>query len=238
MFLGNTKFAADLDMWSLGCVAVELMLRRPLFHPPASLRRPACAKDYLEQHRFRLGSPCPAAFGFLQNLPGLPCDLDVVRRLNQPANQELLDFLRPRDMAAFVTSSLKWDPRLRMTAASAGAHPFLAAPSLSVVLSAEEGRHGPGSICSGLLDEEVLDYLQNCPSWAQLRDECLANDFTPNRCISEEEGRRRLKREFVGYVTPANRPPHLQGLPRRGESGTHPVRSCSLLRPSPAEMCR
>ena len=46
MFLGNLKFSWDLDMWSLGCVAVELLLRRPLFWPA----EPGCAKDYLEEH--------------------------------------------------------------------------------------------------------------------------------------------------------------------------------------------
>ena len=190
-------------MWSLGSVAVELLQRRPLFWAPGSLR---CARDYLEQHLSRLGSPGVEALGFLEQLQGLRCDLDVLRRAGgcKPPSQELLDFLRPRHMTDFVTRCLQWDPRVRMTAASAGVHPFLSAPSLSVTVSVEEGRHGPGSICSGFLDEEVLEYLQKCPSWVKLREECLANDFEPNACVSEEEGQRHMKREFVGYVTPEN----------------------------------
>ena len=31
VLLGNCNFGRDLDVWSLGCVAAELFLRRPLF---------------------------------------------------------------------------------------------------------------------------------------------------------------------------------------------------------------
>ena len=200
-------------MWSLGCVAAELLLRRPLFWAEA---RSYCASHYLKLHLSRLGRPGVEALGFLESLQGLPCNLDVVRtaKAGTEPSRELLDLLRPRHMADFVCYCLEWDPRVRMTAASATMHPFLSTPSLDRIVSAEEGKHGRSSICSGFLDEEVLDYLQNCPSWAQLRDECLSNDFEPNKCISEEEGRRRMKREFPGYVTPENKPPvckHLNG---------------------------
>ena len=214
LYLGNTNWRQDLDMWSLGCVAAELLLRRPLFWAAG---RSYCASDYLKQHLSRLGRPGVEALGFLENLQGLPCDLDVVRRAKEGTqpSRELLDVLRPRHMADFVGNCLEWDPRVRMTAASATVHPFLSTPSLDRTVSAEEGKHGPSSICSGFLDEEVLDYLQNCPSLAQLRDECLSNDFEPsNKSISEAEGRRRMKREFPGYVPSANEPPvckHLNG---------------------------
>ena len=147
-----------------------------------------------------MGSPCDHARRFLQHLKGSPSDPAVLLRLEAsvPPSQVFLDFLRPTHMVDFVSSCLRWEPRLRMMAASAGVHPFLSSPSLSVTVSAEEGRHGRGSICSGFLDEEVLHYLQNCPSWVRMRDECLADDFEPSRCISEEEGRRRMKHEFVG----------------------------------------
>ena len=34
--LGNQRFQEDLDMWSFGCVAAELYLRRPLIAPAAT----------------------------------------------------------------------------------------------------------------------------------------------------------------------------------------------------------
>ena len=107
------------------------------------------------------------------------------------------------------------DPEHRIKAASASGNPFLSTPNLSLIVSVEEGRRGPGSICSGFLDEEVLDYLQNCPSWAEFRDEYLANNFEASRCISEDERRRRMKREFVGYVSAENQPPQGQETQQR-----------------------
>ena len=115
------------------------------------------------------------------------------------------------------------DPDHRIKAASDSGHPFLSTPNLSVTVSVEEGRHGPGSICSGFLDEEVLDYLQNCPSWAEFRDECLANNFEASRCISEDESRRRMKREFVGYVSAENQPPKCKSL--NSDANLQPIRA-------------
>ena len=109
-------------------------------------------------------------------------------------------------------------------AASACQHPFLARPPcLSLSLASRPAQHGPGSICSGFLHEEVLDYLQKCPSWENLRAECLANDFEPNNCISKEEGQRRMEREFVGYVVEQNRPPLCKRL--NNDTNLQPVRS-------------
>ena len=33
ILLGSERFGTDLDMWSVGCVAAELFLRKPLFQP-------------------------------------------------------------------------------------------------------------------------------------------------------------------------------------------------------------
>ena len=58
-------------------------------------------------------------------------------------------------------------------------------PALSVKVDAVVGKHGHGSILEGQLDDEFLDYLQQCPTWAILHAECKENDFMPNDCISE-----------------------------------------------------
>ena len=55
MLLGSLRFGPDLDLWSLGCVAAELLLREPLFHPKR-------AYDNKERHIFAthleiLGTP-------------------------------------------------------------------------------------------------------------------------------------------------------------------------------------
>jgi len=56
-----------------------------------------------------------------------------------------------------------------------------------------------------------------------LRDECLANDFEPNGCIGKEEGQRRMKREFVGYVAEKNKPPSCKRL--NNDPNLEPIRS-------------
>ena len=45
MLLGSLRFGPELDLWSLGCVAAELFLREPLFHPKR-------AYDNKERHVF------------------------------------------------------------------------------------------------------------------------------------------------------------------------------------------
>ena len=51
LFLGNANFDQALDMWSLGCVAAELVLRSPLFTVSAKKPLPA---DYLAKHAWCL----------------------------------------------------------------------------------------------------------------------------------------------------------------------------------------
>ncbi len=55
MLLGSLRFGPDLDLWSLGCVAAELFLREPLFHP----KRASASKErhILETHLEILGTP-------------------------------------------------------------------------------------------------------------------------------------------------------------------------------------
>ena len=56
VFLGNLDFGADLDLWSMGCVAAELFLRRPLFERAG----PKCAeRSILDAHFAVLGMPSP-----------------------------------------------------------------------------------------------------------------------------------------------------------------------------------
>ena len=223
LFLGNTRFDQALDMWSLGCVAVELVGRRPLFSVGRSL---TCASDYLKMHLRCLGSPSISDWKFLlRNMKAMMCDLDVLRRAGDglPPHASLRDTLRPRHMADFVCATFKWNPEDRITAASACSHPFLKTPDLSVAVSFVHGKHGRASICAGFLEEEVLDYLQHCPALAAMSAECRAGNFEANGCISDAEAQRRMKREFVGYVTGAEHPPRCRSL--NNDANLEPLRS-------------
>ena len=112
----------------------------------------------------------------------------------------------PAHLTELVEKTLQWTPAARMTAASASEHMFVTPLPMSVRVNVAQGKNGLGSIVRGSLDEDVLAYLQDCPTWPALVAECLESDFAPNHCISAKEGELRLKREFVGYVDAANPP--------------------------------
>ena len=70
LFFGNAGFDQALDIWPLGCVAVELLQRRPLFlHGTEE----AGAREYLLLHLKCLGSPAKPflEFRFSVALPSM-----------------------------------------------------------------------------------------------------------------------------------------------------------------------
>ena len=220
MLLGNEDFGPDADMWSFGCVAAELSLRKPLFVPNARgssgegaltncvkiARKEPSAVSVLREHANLLGTPAPDsnAFNFLRSLPNIKeffggNEFFGVRRRKrlQCCTPQLVDL---------VERTLRWSPAERLTAEQASLHPFLAASALSSRIAVRTGKNGSGSIVDGFLDTDVLNYLQGCPALAQLYEACLDSNFEPNKCISQEEGALRMKREFVGYVDAKNPP--------------------------------
>ena len=91
--------------------------------------------------------------------------------------------------------------------------------ALSVPVAVATGKNGLGSIVEGSLDDDVLEYLQKCPTWELWIAECRRNNFEPNRCISQEEGELRMKREFGGY----------KQKPRHGDRNLPLIRSERLV---------
>ena len=113
-----------------------------------------------------------------------------------------------------------WLPQERIGAASALRLPFFAPPPLALSVAAQQGKHGLGSIASGHLQADVLDYIQNDPGWLEMRAEAERTHFSPNRCMSAAEGALGLKAEFPGYVD-ASRPPPTCRL--NGDRGLKPI---------------
>lgn len=112
----------------------------------------------------------------------------------------------PAHLTDLVEMSLQGNLAACMTVASASKHMFVTPLPMSVRANVVDDKNGLGSIVCGSIDEDVLVYLQDCPTWAALVAECLGSNFAPNSCISEKEGEFRLKREFVGYVDVGNPP--------------------------------
>ena len=159
-------------MWSLGCVAAELYLGRPLFLPEmddASLKELVGAMFELlgpADSTWLKSLPCfEAWYGKMAATAGgpHPCPNPVL--WPPPCLQGC-----PEGLADLVHCFLQWRPRDRITIANAKAHSFLQPPRavLKVRLDRVEGEHGIGSIAEGHLDPDLLRYLQTCPSWKQL----------------------------------------------------------------------
>ena len=205
IFLGNSSFGTDLDMWSLGCVAAEMFLRSPLFCPNVGMIDGTVSAAILKAQAEFLGTPA-------DGLTSLPFWQHYMVTLNLPKTRN--NALRgcPPELSDFVEQTLKWNPQERMTAASALQHSFVLPPALSVIVSFQKGKNGPGSIAAGCVDDDVLEYLQGCTAWPTWVDECEKHNFSKSsKSVSEEEGDLGLKGEFAGYID-ANNPPKCRRL--------------------------
>ena len=161
-------------------------------------------RDILQEQIKILGPPEKDVLDWLQSLPAFSSILGGtaffdVQQSFVPASLLVKD--DPSKLLHLRHSLLRWAPRERVSAASARRHVFLAPPSLNVVVSEVDGRNGRGTIAEGCLDEDVLRYLQGCPSWP----EYAAADNSAN-CVNPAEVRKGLKKEFAGY-TDAQNPP-------------------------------
>ena len=215
VLLGSLRFGPDLDMWSLGCVAAELFLREPLFRPRGSKKRELPELSILDAHFELLGAPPTSTLAWMKSLSFSEkfYGKDARRFPAKEPGEWPPERLRgcPPELADFVKQTLQWRPQERLAAASASLHSFVKSRALSVTVAVQKGKNGLGSIVDGSLDNEILEYLQKCPTWVQLHAECRRNNFAPNNCVSQEEGQLRMKREFVGYID-ANRPPKCKSL--------------------------
>lgn len=118
LLLGQKQYGAAVDMWSVGCIAAELWIKRPLFQA-------ANEADQLRNMLKVLGTPAPGSF--LANLPDFRSakDAGVV-----PTNQapQLVHHLQrlglPPDLRKFTARLLDSDPTRRPTAADALRDPY------------------------------------------------------------------------------------------------------------------
>ena len=215
--LGDQRFEADVDMWSLGCLAVELWL--------------GCGKMLFateESDESRNVSVGRAILGRIFELLGTPPQNSPVRRW-----MESLPFFNkfygsrgthlpqvplqswppvclhgcPELLADFVRLTLVWRGEDRITAARAKTHPFLETPALSVGVALAPGDKGVGSICVGELAPELLQYLQACPSWPALVASSAASRFVAtSSSVHSDEAVLGFKSEHAGIIDDENPP--------------------------------
>ena len=152
-------FSTPIDMWSLGCVLMELSTGKPLFHVTSNkelFQLMVRTLGPLPIHLFRTGkfaykyltssevtytpsSVNSAISGLSTSQPNTSSFYDLYR-LNNIAR---LLSSRDRDYVSFVCGLLEYDPNLRLTPTQALFHPFLAK------VSRQRHRHATRPIPSG-----------------------------------------------------------------------------------------
>ena len=215
--LGDQDFSADMDMWSLGCVAAEIWLGggHLLFAGRAAdVPRKVSAGKATLGHVFAFLGPPPRNSHARQWMQTLP----FFKKFYGSSGQHLPEVPVPdwppqrlqgcpRMLADFVKQTLVWKGGDRITAATAKSHPFLETPALSVRVALAPGKKGLGTICDGELAEELLQYLQECPSWPTLVASALASGFAAtSKCVRSDEAKLGFKSEHVGIIDDENPP--------------------------------
>nr|ASV46332.1 mitogen-activated protein kinase 3 [Lilium regale] len=116
LLLNSTDYTAAIDVWSVGCIFMELMNRTPLFP----------GKDHMNQMRLiteRIGTPTESELGFIRNEDARK----YIRHLPQFPRQPFAGLYPHVDPAAIdlIEKMLTFDPYKRITVEEALAHPYL-----------------------------------------------------------------------------------------------------------------
>ncbi len=206
MLLGSLRFGPDLDLWALGCVAAELLLREPLFNP----KRTYVSKErhIFATHLEILGTPPrgSSTYAWMASLPlfekfykeRLPAPSLPVAPESSPRLPGTVGIFRAKNIA--VAS-----PRTTDGCISQPTRVLELARPLRECICRTGQQKGPSSIAQGNLDDDVLEYLQNCPSWERWHAE-LRSQFTQNHGIGHEEVQLGMKSE--GQATSTRPSPH------------------------------
>ena len=219
VWLGNQHYQEDMDMWSFGCVAAEIYARQVFIVPALSRQGPSVGYvDAIAAFVPPLRS-CPASW--LEALPFFKKRYGGsgeawLRAQAETARQWPPRCLEgcPEGLVQLIEKCLMWYPPDRITATQAKTNSFLQPPDqlpLHVLLAAERGKNGVGTIAQADLEPDLLRYLQTCPSWNSLAKECLRTRAATSRCLKAEEAALGLKAEIPGFVDEEN-PPKCRSL--------------------------
>ncbi|ERM95719.1 mitogen-activated protein kinase homolog NTF6 [Amborella trichopoda] len=116
LLLNCSEYTAAIDIWSVGCIFMEIMKREPLFP----------GKDYVQQLRLiteLLGSPEDSDLGFLRSDNARRYVRQLPHFPKQPFSEKFPD-LSP-EAIDLVEKMLVFDPCKRISVEEALRHPFL-----------------------------------------------------------------------------------------------------------------
>ncbi|KAG3148756.1 Peptidyl-prolyl cis-trans isomerase-like 2 [Phytophthora cactorum] len=136
------RYSFDADIWSVGCVLMELLTGRPLFPGNTQIEQINLIQSYL--------GPLPAALH-----PRVPRGVASVQTASKSFQELLGDRPLPEGTLDFLVSTLQLEPRLRMSAKQCLEHPFLK-PLRDAELRDREKRRRSGR-ASRLSDDEGIE---------------------------------------------------------------------------------
>lgn len=168
IILGSEQYDYASDMWSVGCIMAEILLREPLFPAQSS-------HEQLREILLRLGTPAPADCDWIENRAlfeqvkpkeNLASNLDTVFRLYHPVVIDLLKKL------------LTFDPNKRITAKKALTHPFIVSYYKK-----------PANFEMQTMSNHELCLLENYYNFERLTDRCRPSEDLKQlivECLQQE----------------------------------------------------
>lgn len=133
LLMGCKKYAPSIDLWSIGCIFFELMVRKPLFTGNTEI-------EQLTMIFNELGYPTQEKWPSFTKLPNFKsCKKSSVNKqfslhkyFNVPNNADLALSKNGMDL---LTRLLEYDPEKRITAAEALEHPYFKEDPIPVIKS-------------------------------------------------------------------------------------------------------
>ncbi|OMJ10225.1 Serine/threonine-protein kinase bur1 [Smittium culicis] len=119
LLLGERKYTSAIDMWGVGCIAAEMLIKRPLFPGKTDI-------DQLEQIFKLCGSPNNTNWPGWDKLP----DALLISEFNryQRSIKEYFKNKFGEAISDFMENTLQLDPKLRLTALEALDHKIFISP--------------------------------------------------------------------------------------------------------------
>ena len=189
ILLGRTAYSYAVDVWALGCVAAEMVLRKRVF--------PGTSQIAVIIEIFRMfGKPDADK---LKEIAGRvePHFLKTTPSFRGEPWPPVWLGNESQRFTDFVKRALTMDPQHRVTAHDALRHAFFDWQRMNVVLSSQPAARGLGSMQSASLDQELTDWIMAEETWKEMASACLADKFKGG----VQPG---LKREEYGSRHPAS----------------------------------